>query len=87
MSTKSKLPPPYTALEGVAAYLQKSDITSAQRALKRLMEELTSERMARNEKMYKELYQFAHRVMSVRGKKTPEEVAALPTVLKMLLKR
>ena len=87
MSTKSKLPPPYTALEGVAAYLQKSDITSAQRALKRLMEELANERGARNEELLKKLDKFAARVMSPRWKKTPEEVAILPAVVKLLLKR
>lgn len=84
---KSKLPPPYTALEGIAAYIQKSDVTSAQRALKRLMEELANERAARNDVLLKELHEFAHRVMSVRGKKTPEEVAILPAVVKLLLKR
>jgi len=84
---KEKLPPPYGALEGVMAFLQKSDITAAQKAVKKLMEELASEKTARNEEMLKELHEFAHRVMSVRGKKTPEEVAILPAVVKLLLKR
>lgn len=87
MSTKSKLPPPYTALEGISAYLQKSDITSAQRALKRLMEELANERADKNTALLKKLDKFAARILSPRGKKTPEEVAILPAVVKILLKR
>ena len=37
--------------------------------------------------MLKELDGFVHRVLSPRGKKTPEEVAILPAVVKILLKR
>lgn len=85
--TKTKLPPPYSTLEGVAAMLGKCDVQAAQKAIKKLMEELTSERAARNAEMLKELDGFVHRVLSPRGKKTPEEVAILPAVVKMLLKR
>ena len=84
---KEKLPPPYGALEGVMSFLQKSDITAAQKAVKKLMEELASEKTARNEELLGKLYKFVNRVMSSRRKKTPEEVAILPAVVKMLLKR
>lgn len=84
---KSQLPAQYGALEAVQAFLQKNDLQSAQKALKRLMQELADERAARNAELLGELYKFAHRVMSLRGKKTPEEVAILPAVVKLLLKR
>jgi len=51
------------------------------------MEELANERGARNEELLKKLDKFAARVMSPRWKKTPEEVAILPAVVKLLLKR
>ncbi len=84
---KKELPPPFGTLTKVLELINNTRNPEAAKVLKEIIAELTSERMARNEKMYKELYQFAHRVMSVRGKKTPEEVAILPAVVKILLKR
>ena len=84
---KDKLPPPYGALEGVMAFLQKSDITAAQKAVKKLMMDIADERTARNAELYEKLYKFVNHVMSARGKKAPEEVAILPAVVKLLLKR
>jgi len=84
---KSKLPAPYGALDGILAYLQKSDVTAAQKAVRRLMEEISDERAAQNAELLKKLDAFASRLLSGRGKKTPEEVAILPAVVKLLLKR
>ncbi|MCR4819352.1 MAG: hypothetical protein K5841_10385 [Fretibacterium sp.] len=49
--------------------------------------EPASERAANNEELCQELREFTHRLLSSRGKKTPEEVAILPAVVKLLLKR
>ena len=84
---KKGLPPPFGTLTEVLELISKSRIPEAEKVLKRVIEEVTSERAARNAEMLKELDGFVHRVLSPRGKKTPEEVAILPAVVKLLLKR
>lgn len=84
---KKGLPPPFGTLTEVLELISKGRIPEAEKVLKRVIEEVTSERAARNAEMLKELDGFVHRVLSVRGKKTPEEVAILPAVVKLLLKR
>ncbi len=84
---KGTVPSAYGALAAVQAHLQKADVTAAQKALKQLISDLSTERAIQNAEIYQYMGKFVKRVLSSRGKKTPEEVTALPTVLKMLLKR
>jgi hypothetical protein len=84
---KGTVPSAYGGLAAVQAHLQKADVTAAQRALKKLIEDLSAERTANNEEVYVLMRKFVKRVMSPRGKKTPEEVAILPAVVKLLLKK
>ena len=84
---KKGLPPPLGTLTEVLELISKTRNQEAAKLLKKIIEELTSERADKNTELLKKLNKFAARILSPRGKKTPEEVAILPAVVKLLLKR